>query len=478
MAISTYSELKDSILNFLGRPNDPLIPTADIISLVEATANRRLRTQYQETNDIINTIAGFDTYALPSDFLEHRELRLTLTSPTRVIEYLSPSLLDETWTCNPTGQPLNFTIEGTNFRLAPVPDGIYTLKLSYWAKIPPLGDDAYAATAINSIVDSGISYEVDDVLIVSGGIPFDPVTLIKVDSVSVIDSYALTDIDIEDGGSAYTVGDIVVISGGTFVDPAEITIDEVQELDSYYLGSITSIDSGGSLYSVNDILTLSGGVYATPAQVRATAVDGGGTITALSVETPGSYSTLPANPVSVSGGTGSGATFVGSYGLVPLGAILSAHISNGGDYSVTPGGTASVSGGSGLDATFTTTWTLQTATGEITAAHILEAGSYDSAPSNPVETTGGSGDGSATFNLTYNAVGGSSNWLLTHHPDAYIYGALCEASIFLGSDNSTDLLKIFLTRREQAFAEITQEAIKHRTGGSPLIMRPSMTGKP
>src|ERR1700704_5302837 len=95
MSFSTYSDLRDSILAWMGRPGDPLIPTADLVALFEADASRNLRTHYQEIHVDITTAANTDTYALPADFLAPREVKI-LASPVVELDYMSPAQLDET----------------------------------------------------------------------------------------------------------------------------------------------------------------------------------------------------------------------------------------------------------------------------------------------------------------------------------------------------------------------------------------------
>jgi len=75
-----------------------------------------------------------------------------------------------------------------------------------------------------------------------------------------------------------------------------------------------NIISGGSGYSVNDTLTLQGGTFTTAAQLNVDSVDGGGSITSVSVADPGSgYTENPSAPISVTGGTGTGATFSATF---------------------------------------------------------------------------------------------------------------------------------------------------------------------
>src|SRR5207249_1976848 len=62
-------------------------------------------------------------------------------------------------------------------------------------------------------------------------------------------------------------------------------------------------------YNVSDTLTVVGGTSTTPAQLLVTNVDASGAITGVAILQPGQYSIQPTNPVSVTGGAGTGATF-------------------------------------------------------------------------------------------------------------------------------------------------------------------------
>jgi hypothetical protein len=78
--------------------------------------------------------------------------------------------------------------------------------------------------------------------------------------------------------------------------------------------SVTSVAVGGSGYTNGDTLTVQGGtleVGLSAVALRLTAIVSGGVVTGATVSNPTSfaYTTLPANPVSVTGGTGTGATF-------------------------------------------------------------------------------------------------------------------------------------------------------------------------
>jgi hypothetical protein len=75
-----------------------------------------------------------------------------------------------------------------------------------------------------------------------------------------------------------------------------------------------AISNPGTGYTVNDILTFTGGT-GDPAKVKVTAV-ASGVITAIEVTNFGHYSAAPTSPASVTGGTGSGATFTFSSAAV------------------------------------------------------------------------------------------------------------------------------------------------------------------
>ena len=71
----------------------------------------------------------------------------------------------------------------------------------------------------------------------------------------------------------------------------------------------TNIINGGTGYTVNDKLTLVGGTFSTAAILNVDTVDGG-VITSVSIDNPGTaYTINPTVPISVTGGTGSSATF-------------------------------------------------------------------------------------------------------------------------------------------------------------------------
>lgn len=65
---------------------------------------------------------------------------------------------------------------------------------------------------------------------------------------------------------------------------------------------------GGNGYNVDDLLYVVGGIFEAPVCLKVV-TEVANVITGVSIENEGAYSTVPANPVSVTGGSGAGATF-------------------------------------------------------------------------------------------------------------------------------------------------------------------------
>jgi len=117
-------------------------------------------------------------------------------------------------------------------------------------------------------------------------------------ALAIIETITLTS-----GGSAYTSVPTITISGGGG-SGATATVINMK------VASV-SIANGGTLYRKNNSLSILGGTYSTQAKLNVTSVSGGsrGPITGVSISNAGVYTVLPANAVSVSGGSGTGAKF-------------------------------------------------------------------------------------------------------------------------------------------------------------------------
>jgi hypothetical protein len=131
MAITTYSDLQSTIANYLAR-SDLTAQIPDFIRLAETRLRRDLRIRQMMNAATTSTTGGDATVALPSDFLEVRDLVL-LTNPVTPLNYISPSVFSRNARVTESGRPLDYTILATEFKFAPVPDSTYTIEILYYA---------------------------------------------------------------------------------------------------------------------------------------------------------------------------------------------------------------------------------------------------------------------------------------------------------------------------------------------------------
>lgn len=136
MAITTYTELKTAIANWLARDDlTSVIP--DFITLFEAHANRELRVRRMETTATLTPSSGVAT--LPTDYLEARRLTYQGADAERSLVYVSPDILHTMFPTAPTDIPAVYTIEGGS--IITRPSDTTNLELAYYQKIGPLADD-------------------------------------------------------------------------------------------------------------------------------------------------------------------------------------------------------------------------------------------------------------------------------------------------------------------------------------------------
>lgn len=175
------------------------------------------------------------------------------------------------------------------------------------------------------------------------------------------------------------------------------------------LQTITAISAGGTGYTVGDVLTVSGGTSWVAAQIEVLAVSSG-VITSARILNAGIYSATPSNNASVTGGTGSGATFTLSWGTNGWTRLRATNVANtaqsatvaagGSGYVV--GDTLTLSGGTAVtQATFRVA---TVSSGAVTSVTLLTPGNYVTNPGSPVSTTGGTGTG-CTLTVTFGGTG-------------------------------------------------------------------------
>ena len=159
MAISTYTELKAAIADFLNREDlTAVIPT--FIALAEADFNRTIRHWRMEGR----SEATIDTQysGIPADWLETVRFNISTSEGTQRLALISQAeMADRRGASHDTvNTPEFYSMSGGEFEVLPAPDGDYTADLLYYKSIEALSDsnttnwlltyypDAYLYTAL------------------------------------------------------------------------------------------------------------------------------------------------------------------------------------------------------------------------------------------------------------------------------------------------------------------------------------------
>lgn len=143
--ITDYSSLITAVTEYLAREEDATliarIPT--FIQLSEAKMNRNLFVRQMEVRAtaLVNMSSAEPQYiSLPLTFQSMRRVRITSDSTKPTLNYITPAQMDE-WratTADASGEPLYFTIFGSEMELYPTPDSAYTIEMIYRSLIPAL----------------------------------------------------------------------------------------------------------------------------------------------------------------------------------------------------------------------------------------------------------------------------------------------------------------------------------------------------
>jgi hypothetical protein len=138
MSFTSYSDLKTTIAGYLAR-TDLTAQIPDFIRLAELRLRRDLRIRQMLKSVTTATVAADSTVELPSDFLEVRDL-VIVGNPPQPLNYSSPSAFTRNARSWESGKPLDYTVLANDFQLAPIPDGVYTVKMLYFAAPTFLSD--------------------------------------------------------------------------------------------------------------------------------------------------------------------------------------------------------------------------------------------------------------------------------------------------------------------------------------------------
>jgi len=138
MALATYSDLKTTIANYLAR-SDLTTQIPDFITLAENRLRRELRIRQMLKVVTASTTGNDATLSLPSDFLELRDLHID-SNPDQALEYYNPNIFFRNAMTKVLGVPKKYTILASELQFAPIPDGVYTMEMLYYAAPVYLSD--------------------------------------------------------------------------------------------------------------------------------------------------------------------------------------------------------------------------------------------------------------------------------------------------------------------------------------------------
>lgn len=131
MDITNYAGLRATIANYLARTDiSDMIP--GFIRLAEVRLRRDLRIRQMLKSATTQTTGGDPTVALPTDFLELRNL-FVQTNPIRDLQYVPPAVFSRNGRVTESGLPVFYTIIASEFKFAPAPDSDYTLEVLYYS---------------------------------------------------------------------------------------------------------------------------------------------------------------------------------------------------------------------------------------------------------------------------------------------------------------------------------------------------------
>jgi len=151
MSLSTYSDLKTSVANYLAR-TDLTDQIPDFIGLAERRMRREVRIRQMLSSTELTATSGNNKVSMPADFLEARDF-VVVGNPTQPLNYVSPSALSRNAVSSTSGKPTEYTILANQFQLSPAPDFAYTLNLLYYVSPDFLSDENTSNVFLANVPD-------------------------------------------------------------------------------------------------------------------------------------------------------------------------------------------------------------------------------------------------------------------------------------------------------------------------------------
>ena len=137
MSITTYSQLKTTIADFLDRDDlTAVIPT--FIALAEAQMQREIRhyRMVQRSSGQIDSRYS----EIPNGWLQTIRFHIAGAQETRLELTSLDDMMQLRELNNATGKPTHYAHVGTTFEVYPSPDTEYEIQLMYYEEIPKLTD--------------------------------------------------------------------------------------------------------------------------------------------------------------------------------------------------------------------------------------------------------------------------------------------------------------------------------------------------
>jgi hypothetical protein len=130
--LATAANLATDVAAWMSRA-DLVADIPTMIVLAESKLNRLLRSLEHEVNNPLFMLSG-EYVPVPADFLEFKSGYVN-GNPKVPLYYIPGDSMPAVLAGNSSQY---FTLSGTNFRFAPIPDGSATATINYFAKLPTL----------------------------------------------------------------------------------------------------------------------------------------------------------------------------------------------------------------------------------------------------------------------------------------------------------------------------------------------------
>lgn len=141
MANTALSALRTLLRKRIGNPTSTDVPDSDLTEII-SYAHREICNKYSfratRAETSFPTVSGTQSYAMPTDVYVTRKL-YDNTNKRRLLQKGERYFSEHAYDAN--GQPLYYVRMAGTLRLLPTPDGAYTIKHIYKAKIVDLSAD-------------------------------------------------------------------------------------------------------------------------------------------------------------------------------------------------------------------------------------------------------------------------------------------------------------------------------------------------